>query len=219
MSDLAEGPEPQDLRERVLAAAYDELTRWGIDRFSIVSLADRHGLDPRVIRRQWGNEERLLVEVLSSWPGKEMRLPDTGSLRTDLLALAMGMARYVQSGLGRSLQVTHVIGNPDLPSAQIRRAVWRARASRLRIVVDRARERGELADGVDALTVLELLFAPINMRALFTGEPVDDDYCRTIAELVWRAVTESGDVEDSADMPVANTSTPPPGIRRHPSGR
>jgi len=39
--------------------------------------------------------------------------------------------------------------------------------------------------------VLELLFAPINMRALFTGEPVDDDYCRTISELVWRAVTPS----------------------------
>jgi AcrR family transcriptional regulator len=221
MSDLAEGPESEDLRERVLAAAYDELTRWGIDRFSIVSLADRHGLDPGMIRRQWGNEERLVVEVLSSWPGKEMRLPDSGSLRTDLLFLAMGMARYVQSGLGRTLQVTHVIGNPHLPSAQIRRAVWRARASRLRIVVDRAKERGELAGGVDANTVLELLFAPINMRALFTGEPVDDDYCRTIADLVWHAVTASGDVEDITDQPAAkaNQSTTPPVIRRHPSAR
>ena len=61
-----------------------------------------------------------------------------------------------------------------------------------------ARERGELLDGVDALTALELLFAPINMRALFTGEPIDDDYCRTIAELVWRAVAPS---EDSGDVP------------------
>jgi hypothetical protein len=33
-----------------------------------------------------------------------------------------------------------------------------------------------------------LLFAPINMRALFTGEPLDDEYCRTVSELVWRAV-------------------------------
>jgi len=42
---------PEEVRERVLAAAYDELTRRGIDRFSIVSLADRHGLDPGVIRQ------------------------------------------------------------------------------------------------------------------------------------------------------------------------
>jgi hypothetical protein len=86
------------------------------------------------------------------------------------------------------LQVTHVIGNPDLPSAQVRWAIWRARSGKLRVVLDRARERGELRDGVDALTVLELLFAPINMRALFTGEPLDDEYCRTVSELVWRAV-------------------------------
>ncbi|MDT5347112.1 MAG: hypothetical protein QOH91_399 [Mycobacterium sp.] len=39
-----------------------------------------------------------------------------------------------------------------------------------------------------------MLFAPINMRALFTGGVLDDDYCRTIAELVWRAVTPSKDM-------------------------
>ena len=36
---------------------------------------------------------------------------------------------------------------------------------------------------------LELLFAPINMRALYTGMPVDDDYCRTIADMVYRAIS------------------------------
>lgn len=194
MAESASDSMPEEVRERVLAAAYDELTRWGIDRFSIVSLADRHGLDPAVIRRQWGNEERLMLDVLSSWPSKEIAAPDTGSLRTDLLALAVGMASYVHSDVGRSLQITHIIEKPDLPSAQIRRAVWRTRSGRLRIVVDRARQRGELLDGVDSLTVLELLFAPINMRALFTGETVDDDYCRTISELVWRAITPSQDV-------------------------
>jgi hypothetical protein len=188
---------PAGVRERVLAAAYDELTHWGIDRFSIVALADRHRLDPDVIRHQWGNEEGLIIDVLLRWPNKEMPVPDTGSLRTDLLALAVAMTIYVHSEIGRNLQVTHVIANPDLPTAQIRRAVWRARSESLRIVFDRARERGELLDGVDAATGLELLFAPINMRALFTGEPVDDDYCRTISELVWRAVTPSEDVRNS----------------------
>jgi Tetracyclin repressor-like, C-terminal domain len=180
---------PEEVRERVLAAAYDELTRWGIDRFHILSLADRHGLDPAAIRREWDNEERLMLEVFLAWPGKGVTAPDTGSTGTDLYALAAGMAYYLNTEIGRRLQVTHIIDNPDLPSARIRREVWRARAGTLRIVVDRARQRGELRDGIDPLTVLELLFAPINMRALFTGEPVDDDYCRTISELVLRAIT------------------------------
>jgi AcrR family transcriptional regulator len=193
MSRSADRSLPDELRERVLAAAYDELTRWGIDRFSIVALADRHGLDPGAIRRQWGNEESLILDLLLQ-QNKGLSPPDSGSLRTDLLWLAMGMAHYVDTEVGRSLQVRHVIGNPDLPSAQIRQALWRARADRLRSVFDRARERGELLDGVDPDTVLELLFAPINMRALFTGGLVDDDYCRTIADLVWRAVAPSTDV-------------------------
>jgi AcrR family transcriptional regulator len=129
MSGSAAGPLPEELRERVLAAAYDELIRWGIDRFSIVALADRHGLDPGAIRQQWGNEERLILDLLLQ-RNKGLTAPDTGSLRTDLLALAMGMAHYVDSQVGRSLQVKHVIGNPDLPTAQIRQALWRARSER-----------------------------------------------------------------------------------------
>src|SRR5262245_46527077 len=94
----AEGSIPEDVRERVLAAAYDELIRWGMDRFSIVALADRHGLDPAEIRRHWGTEERLVIDVLLYWPGNQgLKPPDSGSLRDDLLLLALGMCSYVQS--------------------------------------------------------------------------------------------------------------------------
>jgi hypothetical protein len=41
---------PREVRQRVLGAAHDELTRWGIDRFSIVSLVDKGGFDPGMIR-------------------------------------------------------------------------------------------------------------------------------------------------------------------------
>jgi Tetracyclin repressor-like, C-terminal domain len=179
---------PEHVRESVLAAAYDEITRWGIDRFSIVSLAGRHELDPELIRHHWGGEADLILDVFVGWPDI-VTAPDTGSLRSDLLALATGMAIYVSTEVGRRLQSAHVILNPDHPTADIRRAIWRARGSTLRSVVDLARQRGELREGVDSLTVLELLFAPINMRALFTGEPIDDEYCRALSDMVWRAVT------------------------------
>ena len=39
------------------------------------------------------------------------------------------------------------------------------------------------------------------MRALFTGEPVDHDYCRTISELVWRAVAPSEDAPTANSQP------------------
>lgn len=160
-----------------------------MDRFSILSMAGRHGLDPELIQQHWSSPERLVIEVLLCWPDKESFIvPDTGSLFADLQALAIWMSGYLSSEPGRKLQVAHVIGNPNMPTANLRRAVWRARSDVLRVVVDRARERGELRDEVDAHSVFELLFAPIHMRALFTAELIDDEYCATISELVCRAV-------------------------------
>jgi hypothetical protein len=184
-----DGSIPGNERERILVAAHDELLRWGIDRFSIPALAHRHGLDQNEIRSLWGDTpEQLILDVLARWPGEDLAAPDSGDLRTDLYWLAMAMASYVTSEDGRTLQSAHLIGDRELPSVEIRRQAWRTRADRVRVVFDRAHQRGELRDGVDALTALELLFAPINMRVLFTGELVDDDYCRLVAELVWRAV-------------------------------
>jgi AcrR family transcriptional regulator len=179
---------PDELRQRVLAAAGEELTRWGIDRFSIASLCDRNGIDPAVVRQRWPAERELILEVFQQSSSQSSIPPDTGSLRTDLAALALGMGRYLHSDLGRSLQSAHLIANPDLPSAELRQVIWRSRVRLLAEMFHRARQRDELVDGIEPETVLELLFAPIHMRSLFTGQPVDDEYCHTVAYLVWRAV-------------------------------
>jgi hypothetical protein len=105
---------PETVRKRALAAAYHELKRWGIDRFSVVPVADNHGLNLGGIRQQWDNDERLMLDVFLSWPTNAITAPDTGSLRTDLLALAAGMASYVNSEIGPRLQIAHLIENPNL---------------------------------------------------------------------------------------------------------
>lgn len=182
----------EELR-RIMEAARDELVKWGIDRFSVSTMADRHGLDPAVIRKHWGDcPNRLILDVLARWPGEDMAPPDSGDLRTDLYWLATGMANYLDSEPGRTLQMAHLIEDQKLPSVDLRRTAWRLRAGTVRVVLDRARLRGELRDGVDVFIALEMLFAPINMRVLFTGELVDDDYCRSVSDLVWHAVRTDG---------------------------
>lgn len=177
-----------EFRDRVYAAAHDELARWGIDRFSIPALADRHRIDADTIYQLWADEATLIVDVLLGDSNQKVALPDTGSLRGDLTALAMGMAAYVSSAAGHRVQSTHLIADPQLRSVGIRSKLWETRVKRMSVVFDRARDRGELRAGIDAATALELLFAPINMRALFTGYPIDEPYCRTISEAVWRAI-------------------------------
>jgi hypothetical protein len=184
-----------EVRESIFIAAHDELSRWGIDRFSAIAMADRHGLSMETIRLYWADDESLVRDVILRWPKRHIEIPDTGSLRTDLVELATAMARYTASEPGRSLLSAHLIKNQDQFSLGPRQAAWRFGVGALGDVFDRARERGEVSSDVDDRTAFELLFAPINMRVLFTGEVIDEQYCQTLAEWVWRAATSTRDVE------------------------
>ena len=52
------------------------------------------------------------------------------------------------------------------------------------VIVARAIERGEVDAGVDPSVAIESVVGPIWFRLLLTGEPVDDDDVRVVAELV-----------------------------------
>jgi hypothetical protein len=71
----------------------------------------------------------------------------------------------------------------------LRMMFWGARFNAARAVVDRARERGELRDGVNTLAAVLVVLAPLNLRALYSDAPVDDDYCEAIADMAWHAIT------------------------------
>ena len=75
---------PPELRERVLSAALDELTRWGVERFSVEAMATGHGIDADSVYRYWGNTQRLLLDVMFHKSDQTVVTPNTGSLRGDL---------------------------------------------------------------------------------------------------------------------------------------
>jgi hypothetical protein len=176
-----------DELDRILAAVREELSRWGIDRFDTAATAARHGLDPEIIAQHWPNPSSLVLDALAQRPGGAELPPDTGSFLEDLYLLAQRMAAQVDSDDGRKLHGAHIITDQHLATVDIRRTAWRARADSLLVVFERAQQRGELRDGVDAVTALEMLFAPINMRVVYTGDSVTDEYCRRLADMVWRA--------------------------------
>lgn len=187
-SGFVEDSVPPELRDRVLAAGIDELTRWGIERFSVAALAARHGIDESEILKYWGNGQRLELDLLLRWDGTHNVTPDTGALRTDLEALSLVVAGYVNTALGRSLLRALVMEDHVLYADDTRSLFWKVRMQTLRRVFDRAAERGELRDGLNLRAAVQMLVAPINVRALFTAESVDDQYCIDVAEMVWQAV-------------------------------
>ncbi|WAJ43133.1 TetR-like C-terminal domain-containing protein [Mycobacterium sp. Aquia_216] len=179
---------PADIRSQVMPAVLDELARWGVERFSIEALAERHHLETKMIYRHWGDRQRLIVDAaladLETWD----TATDTGSLRTDLEALARNVTDRINTEIGRTFLRALVMGHRAHHDEETRMMFWRVRFAVVRKVIDRARERGELRDGINTVAAVQIVMAPINVRALYSNSRVDDEYCAAIADMAWHAL-------------------------------
>ncbi|BBY01428.1 TetR-like C-terminal domain-containing protein [Mycobacterium seoulense] len=179
---------PADVRARVMPAVLDELSRWGVERFSIEALAERHRLDAAMVYRYWGDRRQLIVDAVLSDVEKLSSGTDTGSLRSDLQALARNVTNRINSEVGRTLLRALVMDRRGGHDEATRSRFWRAHFTAMRAVVDRARERGELREGVNTLAAVQIVLAPLNIRVVYSDVPVDDDYCEAIVDLAWHAL-------------------------------
>src|ERR1700761_2993615 len=181
-------PVPADIRAQVMPAALDELARWGVERFSIEAMAERHRLDPAMVYRYWGDRQGLILDAAHADAEALNLATDTGSLRGDLMALARNVTHRINSEIGRTWLRALAMDRRGHHDEEIRMMFWQTRFAIVRGVIDRARKRGELRDGVNTLAAVQILMAPLNIRALYSDAAIDDDYCVAIADLAWHAL-------------------------------
>jgi AcrR family transcriptional regulator len=182
---------PAEIRARVMEAVLDELARWGLERFSVEALAERHHLDVAMIYHYWGDRQRLIVDAALADIEALSAAIDTGSLRGDLLGLARCVVDRLNTEVGRTLVRALAIDRRGYHDEETRMKYWAARFAVVRGIVDRARARGEMREGVNALAGLQLVMSPLNIRALYSDAPIDDEYCVTIADLAWHALARN----------------------------
>jgi len=163
------------VRDAVLAATRRELRETGYAALSVENVARRAGVHKTTVYRRWNDRENLIVEAVSEEIGQDIPIPDTGALETDLRALARSFVRWATSEAGRALLATLLSDAVRIPEiAEARRRIFEDRLRRGGPVIERAIERGEIpADTVPA-EVIRALVAPLYLRLLITGEPLDD---------------------------------------------
>src|SRR5262245_34265059 len=83
---------PRDARcdHAILQATLDLLVEAGAANLSIDGVAARAGVGKATIYRRWSSKEALVLETLSS-DATTIEIPDTGSLRGDLVAYYDGL--------------------------------------------------------------------------------------------------------------------------------
>jgi AcrR family transcriptional regulator len=169
------------VREAVLKATLHAVAEHGADAVSISEIAREAEVHETSIYRRWPTKEHLVLDALLDYSEAKLPIPNTGTLRDDLVAFATAVTAYLDSTLGRTLARSMAIASDDDTLAAGRAQFWKSRLDLASAMIARAKDRGEVPTDLDAATALELVIAPLHFRALLTRQPIDE---HDIAQLV-----------------------------------
>lgn len=173
------------VRESILTATFELLAEVGYEHLSIEDVADRAGVHKTTVYRRWPAKADLVLEAALAFSEETIPIPDTGSLLGDLTALGRGVVANLTSDAGarRSLSLVAATASSGELAESMHR-FWAVRMDRSAAIVTRAIERGEIAVGTDPNLVVEAVVAPLWIRLLLTGEPIEDGLADRLAALV-----------------------------------
>lgn len=136
------------LEAALLDAAWDELVEAGYAKLTMESVASRAGTGIAVLYRRWANKDELVLAALEHYRvSHPVDLPDTGTLRGDLLAALTGMgeARATFWAIATAAAFSGLMTGAGLTPAQVRdRILGDQRLERVRTLYQRAHDRGEI---------------------------------------------------------------------------
>jgi AcrR family transcriptional regulator len=170
----------------ILDAALELLTQVGYDRMTIDEVARRARASKATIYRRWPNKAAMVAAVLHRMAMDYPPLPDTGTLRGDLLAGMRIFCRVVERKHAVVAGLTTAVHADAELGRLLHENVVDSGFEEVTRLLDRAVARGELpAARFDPGPVLEVCEALVWHRLLLTDAPLDEAFVtRTVDAVV-----------------------------------
>ena len=169
------------VRGAVLHATLDELAAVGYGDLGFESVAHRAGVHKTTLYRHWPNRETLVRDALLARSEVAVPIPDTGSLRDDLIAFARAIVANITAPEYEAVvRAVASDGRTEGALGQASRDFWRERFPLARLIVLRGIERGEIRSNVDPNLLLESILGPIYLRLLITRGPLNDAFIEAL---------------------------------------
>jgi AcrR family transcriptional regulator len=166
----------------ILQAVLDLVGETGLFNLSMDAVACRAGVGKATIYRRWPSKGVLVVEAWRTLIAP-MEAPDTGSLRDDLRLMLTEIAEKVGSGFDVLSQVAAAARTDPELAASLREYVA-GRRGPMREVLERARARGELRDGIELEVLQDSLVGVFFYRLLLTNGRVDARLAEQVIDVV-----------------------------------
>lgn len=135
---------------RILGAAADLILARGFDNMTVEEVAAKAKVGKATVYRRWSKKEDLAVAAMERLYNSEMPLPDTGSIRGDLLLAYAGVLAFVNSPRGAAYLKTTIAESVRDPRIA---ALYRSASDRVEAeavaMFQRAVDRGEVRSDID----------------------------------------------------------------------
>jgi AcrR family transcriptional regulator len=175
-------PRSQQAHDAVIVATKRLIETLPYPDVSVDRIVAESGVSKRTIYRWWSNKAAIILEVVSS---KDVSEPNTGSLEGDLIALLTGIFNNVTTnrtsdairGLLADAQF-----NPEF-AEQFRVYIVDRRQVCLNII-QRAIDRGELSQDVNAELTADLIYGPYWYRLLIGHAPLSEAFAQELVKSI-----------------------------------
>ena len=176
MTPTETGTRPRVEGEReleILEATLHVLDEVGYDLLTMDAVASRAKASKATLYRRWKGKPELVVAAIMAHKGEAV-VPDTGSLRGDLLEAYCGGDGGLNDPLAQSVLSAVVIAmGRDPEFAEVyRRDFIGPKIESSRPIYERARERGEVHPDVDLSVLAPALAGIVLHRAFLLGDTV-----------------------------------------------
>ncbi|MFE9577446.1 TetR-like C-terminal domain-containing protein [Nocardia sp. NPDC006044] len=176
----------EELEHAILTATLDELAEVGYPALTMDGVAARARTSKTVLYRRWAGRAELVVDACKLGGITDVELPDTGELRTDVIALLRQMATKMATPFGGIMRglLAELTRDPEL-GRLIREHVHKAGPATIHTILERAVERGEVDRAI--LGSRRATVAPDLLRNHFLlfGDPVEEEVILGIVDEVY----------------------------------
>lgn len=161
--------------DQILDACVELIIEVGYDRLTMDAVAKRARASKATLYRRWESKASLVIEaVVRAKTSADVADHDTGCLRSDLLATFCGHGGLNASGTGVMGSVLTAVATDPEFAELFREKFIAPKVAITQAIYQRARERGEIGDGVDLEVIGPALAGILLHRSFILGLPTDD---------------------------------------------
>lgn len=170
-------------RSAVLAETYRQLSQGGISGVSIDAISRQSGVSKTTIYRHWPSRTALLLDACANF-GAPAAIPDSGSLRGDLLTLLTSLADALdETTWSKAYPSILDAAERDSEIAAVQNQLHRSFMAPFEAVIERAKATDDPSLRRRATgEIVASLVGPLFFRRWFSREPVDAQFVEAIVD-------------------------------------